>query len=73
MLLLRLFNSFTTALVVHYCSAIYKDVKNNAVGRKRAQNLQELKNNVTQYLFETQKCPELVRSYFQKDEVAYAG
>lgn len=50
-----------------------QDVKSNAVGRKRAQNLQELKNNVTQYLFGTQKCPDLVRSYFQKDEVAYAA
>lgn len=50
-----------------------QDVKSNAVGRKRAQNLQELKNNVTQYLFGTQKCPDIVRSYFQKDEVAYAA
>jgi transposase len=50
-----------------------QDVKSNAVGKKRAKNLQELKNNVSQYLFGTQKCPDVVRSYFQKTEVLYAA
>jgi len=50
-----------------------QDVKSNAVGRKRAKNLQELKSNVSQYLFGTQKCPNIVRSYFQKTELLYAA
>ena len=50
-----------------------QDVKSNAVGRKRARTLRELKNNIMQYLFGTQKSPELVKSYFQKAEVAYAA
>jgi len=50
-----------------------QDVKSNAVGRKRAKSLTELKNNIMQYLFGTQKSPGLVRSYFQKSEVSYAA
>ena len=47
-----------------------QDVKSNAVGRNRAKNLTEMKNNITQYLFGTQNCPDIVRSYFQKSEVS---
>ncbi len=36
-----------------------QDVKSNAVGRKRARTPKELKNNFTQYLFGTQKCPDI--------------
>ena len=50
-----------------------QDVKSNAVGRKRAKNLSELKRNLRQYLFGTQKSPHIVRSYFQKSEVSYAS
>ena len=50
-----------------------QDVKSNAVGRKRARTFTEMKNNLTRYLFETQKSPELVKSYFQKSEVSYAA
>lgn len=50
-----------------------QDVKSNAVGRKRAKNLTELRNNITSYLFGTQKCPNIVKSYFQKSEVCYAA
>lgn len=50
-----------------------QDVKSNAVGRKRAKNLTELKNNITSYLFGTQKSPNLVKSYFLKSEVSYAA
>lgn len=50
-----------------------QDVKSNAVGRKRAKTLTELKNNITGYLFGTQKSPDLVKSYFQKSEVSYAA
>ncbi len=50
-----------------------QDVKSNAVGRKRARTLRELINNITQYLFGTQKCPDIVQSYFLKSEVCYAA
>ncbi len=50
-----------------------QDVKSNAVGRKRARTPRELKNNITQYLFGTQKCSDIVQSYFLKSEVRYAA
>jgi transposase len=50
-----------------------QDVKSNAVGRKRARTPGELKNNITQYLFGTQNCPDIVQSYFLKSEVRYAA
>ena len=50
-----------------------QDVKTNAVGRKRAKSLSELKENLRTYLFGTQKCKELVQAYFRKKEVAYAA
>jgi transposase len=50
-----------------------QDVKSNAVGRKRAKNLTELRNNITNYLFGTQKKPDIVKSYFLKREVSYAA
>lgn len=50
-----------------------QDVKSNAVGRKRAKTIVELKNNIMHYLFGTQKSPELVQSYFHKSEVSYAA
>jgi len=50
-----------------------QDVKSNAVGRKRAKNLTELKNNISKYLFGTQRCPDIVKSYFLKSEVSYAA
>lgn len=50
-----------------------QDVKTNAVGRKRARTLSELKSNLRSYLFGTQKKPEIVAAYFRKKEVAYAA
>ena len=50
-----------------------QDVKSNGVGRNRAKNLTEMKNNITKYLFGTQNCPDIVKSYFQKSEVSYAS
>ena len=50
-----------------------QDVKSNAVGRKRPRTLTELKNNITAYLFGTQRSPQIVKSYFQKSEVVYAA
>lgn len=50
-----------------------QDVKSNAVGRKRARSLGELKQNLTRYLLGTQNNPNIVRSYFLKKEVLYAA
>ena len=50
-----------------------QDVKTNAVGRKRSKNLDELKKNLRDYLFGTQRRPDIVRAYFRKKEVAYAA
>jgi len=50
-----------------------QDVKSNAVGRKRARTLAEMKSNLTNYLFGTQNNPDIVKSYFLKKEVAYAA
>ena len=50
-----------------------QDVKSNAVGRKRAINLTDLKRNIRLYLLGTQKSPDIVKSYFQKAEVRYAA
>lgn len=50
-----------------------QDVKSNAVGRKRAKTLSDLKRNLRGYLFGTQKAPHIVRSYFKKKEVNYAA
>jgi hypothetical protein len=32
-----------------------------------------MKNNITRYLFGTQNCPNIVKSYFRKSEVCYAA
>jgi len=50
-----------------------QDVKSNAVGRKRAKTLTELKGNITNYLFGTQRNPDIVKSSFLKNEVSYAA
>lgn len=50
-----------------------QDVKSNAVGRKRAKTLPDLKRNLRGYLFGTQRAPHIVRSYFKKKEVLYAA
>lgn len=50
-----------------------QDVKSNAVGRKRANSLPELKSNLRQYLMGTKRNPHIVRSYFHKAEVLYAA
>jgi transposase len=48
------------------------DVKQNAVGRRRATSRQEMMADVRGYLRSTQKQPEIVRSYFQAPSVQYA-
>ena len=49
------------------------DVKQNAVGRRRAGSQQELLANVRGYLQSTQKRPDIVRNYFQAPSVRYAA
>lgn len=62
-----------------YCPALNpdellnQDVKSNAVGRKRAKTLPELKRNLRLSLFGTQKSPHIIKSYFLKAEVKYAA
>ena len=48
------------------------DVKTNAVGRKRARNLAELKYNIRSFLWSTQKDREKVRRYFHAPQARYA-
>ena len=49
------------------------DVKTNAVGRQRAATKPELMANVQMYLRDTQRRPNIVRSYFQAEPVRYAA
>lgn len=49
------------------------DVKTNAVGRRRAATKPELIANVEAYLRDTQRRPNIVRSYFRAEEVQYAA
>ena len=48
------------------------DVKQNAVGRRRAANKAELFADVRGYLRSTQKQPEIVKKYFHAETVQYA-
>lgn len=50
-----------------------QDVKSNAVGRQRPTNQKQMMHQVRTYLWSTQRQPEVVRSYFHADEVAYAA
>ena len=49
------------------------DVKANAVGRRRAGNILDLKRNVRGYLRSTQRQPHIVRNYFKAEHVRYAA
>lgn len=50
-----------------------QDVKSNAVGRRRAHNVDELVSNVRGYLRGTQQQPDIVRNYFHAEPVHYAS
>ena len=50
-----------------------QDVKSNAVGRRRPADQQEMVANVRGYLRSTQKQPQVVRSFFQEENVRYAA
>ena len=49
------------------------DVKQNAVGRRRARDQQDLMADVRGYLRGTQKRPDIVRNYFRAPSVRYAA
>ena len=49
------------------------DVKANAVGRKRARTLTELKENVISYLTGRQKQPRTIKRFFAHPDTAYAA
>jgi transposase len=50
-----------------------QDVKSNAVGRRRAHNIDELLANVRGYLRSTQRHREIVCGYFHAEPVRYAA
>lgn len=50
-----------------------QDVKSNAVGRRRANDLHELIENVHGYLRGTQRRTDIVQSYFHAEPVRYAA
>lgn len=49
------------------------DVKANAVGRRRARNLTELKDNVTSYMNGRQQQPHIIKRFFTHPLTAYAA
>lgn len=50
-----------------------QDVKSNAIGRRRAYTLPELKANLRGYLRSTQRQPHIVKRFFQERHVRYAA
>ena len=48
-------------------------MKANAVGRRRARNLAQLKENVTEYMTGRQKQPHIVKRFFAHPDTAYAA
>jgi len=49
------------------------DVKKNGLGVCRPATPEELESTVRSYLYSTQKCPDIVRNYFQAETVQYAA
>lgn len=49
------------------------DLKQNAVGKKRSRTLGELVGNVRSHLRRRQKNPDIVKRFFQHDDVVYAA
>jgi len=50
-----------------------QDVKSNALGRQRPRDQNEMTSQVRYYLRSTQRQPDIVKSYFQEKNVAYAA
>jgi transposase len=50
-----------------------QDVKSNALGRQRPRDQQEMIGQVRSYLRSTQRQPDIVKRYFEEENVAYAA
>jgi transposase len=50
-----------------------QDVKSNALGRQRPEDLKQMIHLARTYLRSTQRRPEIVRNYFQEEHVRYAA
>lgn len=50
-----------------------QDVKSNALGRERPEDLKQMMHLARTYLRSTQRRPEIVRNYFQEEHVRYAA
>lgn len=50
-----------------------QDVKSNALGRQRPRDQQEMIGQVRCYLRSTQRQPDIVKRYFEEENVAYAA
>jgi transposase len=50
-----------------------QDVKSNALGRQRPRDQNEMTGQVRYYLRSTQRQPDIVKSYFHEEHVAYAA
>ncbi len=50
-----------------------QDVKTNALGRQRPENVHEMIGHVRRYLWSTQRQPHIVKSYFRAPSVSYAA
>jgi transposase len=50
-----------------------QDVKTNAVGRERPRDQTEMMGNVRSYLRSTQRRPDVVKRFFEAEDVAYAA
>jgi transposase len=50
-----------------------QDVKSNALGRRRPENLAEMTNDLRTYLRSTQRRPDIVKNYFHQKDVRYAA
>jgi transposase len=50
-----------------------QDVKTNALGRQRPEDLEEMLDDIRSYLWSTQRQPHIVRAYFREPHVQYAA
>jgi transposase len=50
-----------------------QDVKSNALGRQRPEDLKQMMHLARTYLRSTQRRPDIVRNYFQEEHVRYAA
>jgi transposase len=50
-----------------------QDVKSNAAGRRRPHSQEEMVRNVRSYLYSRQRCPQIVKRYFEAESVRYAA